>query len=122
MLSGTGSEEEDSRRTSGLSLMYGEAFEIPISDLDAVEKYGWPVAAPEAYPEAIRVNPGRAIRPALPWELQLLEGCLKAIPGFLAARTSPRTQTVRTAKGELTLRLSWLEEVGIDPLSSRPLI
>jgi len=110
MLSGTGSEEEDSRRTSGLSLMYGEAFEIPVTDLDAVEKHGWPVAAPEAYPEAIRVNPGRAIRPALPWELELLEGCLKAIPVFLAAGTSPQTPIVHTAKGELPLRLSWLDD------------
>jgi len=110
MLSGTESEEEGARRTSGLSLMYGEAFEIPISDLDAVERHGWPVAAPEAYPQAIRVNPGRAIRPALPWELELLEGSLKAIPGFRAAGASPREEIERTAKGELPLRLSWLDD------------
>lgn len=110
MLSGTESEEEGARRTSGLSLMYGEAFEIPISDLDAVEKHGWPVAAPEAYPEAIRVNPGRAIRPALPWELELLEGCLEALPRFLAAGASPWEESLRTAKGELPLRLSWLDD------------
>ncbi len=110
MLSGTESEEEGARRTSGLSLMYGEAFEIPISDLDAVEKHGWPVAAPEAYPEAIRVNPGRAIRPALPWELELLEGCLKALPRFLAAGASPWEEPICTAKGDLPLRLSWLDD------------
>lgn len=109
LLAGTESDEENSRRMSGLSLMYGEAFEIPVADLDAAETYGWPVAAPEAFPNVIRVNPGRAIRPALPWELELLEGCLRAIPPFLAAKTACQTHTVSTAKGELTLRLSWLD-------------
>lgn len=111
LLSGDDSEEESSRRMSGLSLMYGEAFEIPVADLDAAEKHGWPVAAPEAYPEVIRVNPGRAIRPALPWELELLEGCLRAIPEFLAAKTGAQAHTVATAKGNLTLRLCWLKEL-----------
>jgi hypothetical protein len=106
------SEEEYSRRMSGLSVMYGEAFEIPIADLDAAEKHGWPVAAPEAYPEAIRVNPGRAVRPALPWELELVEGCLRAIPDFLAEKTASQTQSVPTAGGEITLQLSWLADAG----------
>jgi len=111
LLTGRGSDEANSRRMSGLSLMYGEAFDISVADLDAAEKHRWPVAAPEAYPQAIRVNPGRAVRPALPWELELLEGALRAIPAFLAAKTASQTQTVPTAKGEVTLRLSRLDDV-----------
>ena len=103
---------QNSRRMSGLSVMYGEAFDIPIADLDAAEKHRWAVAGPEAYPQAIRVNPGRAVRPALPWELELLEGSLRAIPAFLAAKIDSQTQVVPTAKGEITVRLGRLADVG----------
>ncbi len=96
------------RRNSGMSLMYSEAFEISLRDLDAAERQGWPVAGPEAYPLVLRINPGMAVRPPLAWELELLEGCLRAIPPFLtrAERTSAR-MAVPVSSGELTLELAW---------------
>jgi hypothetical protein len=103
-------DEDSDRRNSALSLMYGEAFEIPIRDLDAAEQYGWAVAGPEAYPLAMRVNPGMAVRPPLAWEMELLEGCLRAVPKFIAReRSTPVKMDVPTATGELRLELSWLE-------------
>jgi hypothetical protein len=78
------------------------------ADLDSAERYGWEVAGPEAYPCAMRVNPGNAIRPPLAWELQLLEGTLRAIPEFLAKKQKNAKMTVRAAAGELTLELTLL--------------
>ena len=80
LFSGSGSDEEMSRQATGLSVMYGEAFEIPIVDLDAAERYNWPVASLEAYPNPIYVNPGRSMRPPLSWELELLEAAMRGKP------------------------------------------
>ncbi len=102
-------EEEVFRSSSAISLTFGEAFEISPTDLDAAEKHGWPVAGPEAYPCAIRVNPGRAVRPPLAWELELLEGCLRAMPEFVARKDKSASVTVPTASGGLTLDLARLE-------------
>ncbi|MGA2616370.1 MAG: hypothetical protein ABSF26_02095 [Thermoguttaceae bacterium] len=110
LMTGGRSEEENSRGMSALSLMFSEAFEIPVRDLDAVERHGWPVAGPEAYPLVIRINPGRAMRPPLVWELELLEGCLRAIPEFLAANGPLLVKTVAAASAKLMVRLSWVGE------------
>ena len=96
------------RRSSGLSIIYSEAFEISTRDLDAAEREGWPVAGPEAYPLVLRINPGMAVRPPLAWELELLEGCLRAIPKFLTRDApTPARMTVPVTSGELTLQLQW---------------
>jgi len=79
--------------------------------LDAAEQFGWPVAAPEAYPCAMRVNPGPAVRPPLAWELELLEGCLRTIPDFLARDDVDSERfIVPVASGKLELVLSWVDE------------
>jgi hypothetical protein len=107
LIAGGASDEESAMKMSALSLMFSEAFEMPVRDLDAAEKYGWPVAGPEAYPLVLRINPGGAMRPPLAWELELLEGCLRTIPGFLAQKTPDLSTTVSLASGELPVRLSW---------------
>lgn len=103
-------EEPDAeRRNSAMSLMYSEAFEISVRDLDAAEREGWPVAGPEAYPLVLRINPGMAVRPPLAWELEILEGCLRAIPPFVVrAERTPARMTVPVSTGELTLELTWV--------------
>ena len=54
-----------------------------------------------------------SMRPPLAWELELMEGCLRAIPEFLAARPSGQPEpfpiTVPTAAGPLELVLTWVE-------------
>jgi tetratricopeptide (TPR) repeat protein len=110
LFAGSGSDEEMSRQTTGLSVMYGEAFEIPVGDLDAAERHGWPLAGPEAYPNPIYVNPGRSMRPPLAWELELLEGCLRAIPQFLQSGAVSDAIDVPTSRGTLTLQLAQMKE------------
>jgi hypothetical protein len=58
----------------------------------------------------MRVNPGRAVRPPLAWELELLEGCLRVIPDFIAEEVWESVRIVPVASGELTLQLSWMSE------------
>jgi hypothetical protein len=105
------SQDGSARGTSAISVTYGEEFEMPIRDLEAIEKHGWPVSAPEAYPSVVRVNPGLVVRPPLAWELELVEGCLRAIPQFLQTpgHASGRI-TARVASGQLALSLSHVEE------------
>jgi len=104
-------EDDDAdRRHSGLSVMFGEPFEISVRDLDAAEKNGWPIAGPEAYPLIVRINPGMAVRPPLAWELELTEACLRAIPGFLRREANTEARmVVPTSSGELDVSLSWLQ-------------
>jgi tetratricopeptide (TPR) repeat protein len=110
VIAGGASDEESARSMSVLSMMFSEAFEISVRDLAAAERHGWTVAGPEAYPMVLRINPGMAIRPPLVWELELLEGCLRAIPEFLAEKTAASAKTVAVASGELTVRLSSVQQ------------
>ncbi len=110
LLAGEGSDEDNFRRTSAISVTFNEAFDMPIADLEAAEKHGWPVAGPEAYPCAMRVNPGQSIRPPLAWELQLLEASLRAVPAFITGRQSQAALTLPAAGEELTLELRLLDE------------
>ena len=110
VIAGGGSEEENSRSMSAMSMMFSEAFEISTRDLDAAEKHGWPVAGPEAYPMVIHINPGPAVRSPLVWELELLEGCLRTIPDFLAEKNGTLSKTVTAASGTLALQLSWVSD------------
>ncbi len=102
---------EHQRRISSLAVTFGEEFEMAAADADAADRLGWPVAAPEAYPHVLRIEPGMKVRPPLEWELTLLEACLRAIPAFLAgpdrkaAKLSPPTHT-----GRLELALSVIGE------------
>jgi hypothetical protein len=114
LLSGQFSEEEAGQRTSGLSVTFDEEFAMAVADLEAAEQFGWPVATPEAYPCAMRVNPGRVVRPPLAWELELLEASLRAIPEFLAEQdepAGPRQIEVPVGDGRLEVVVSWADDV-----------
>jgi hypothetical protein len=55
------------------------------------------------------------MRPPLAWELELMEGCLRAIPDFVTRRrqddTAREEMTVPVAFGPMKLVLSWV----VDP-------
>jgi hypothetical protein len=108
LIHGKHGDDQKARAMSAVSLMFSEAFEMHVADLDAAEEHGWPVGGPEAYPLVLRVNPGCAVRAPLVWELELLDGCARAIPDFLEKNQSPLVAVVPAAAGQLTLRLSWV--------------
>lgn len=109
-IAGSLSDEENSRRTSALSVTYSEAFEFAAKDLAAVEEHGWPIAGPEAYPMVMRVNPGWAVRAPLKWELALLTACLDCLPQYLEEHPDGAPAAVSSPGSQLTLRLSMIEE------------
>lgn len=106
------SDEENARQTIALSATFDPETQIPMADLLAGRQHGWEVAGPEAYPMVFRKEAGLSMRPPLAWELELLEGCLRAIPEFIAehqpGNTRPHRMTVPVASGKLTLVLSWV--------------
>jgi hypothetical protein len=59
---------------------------------------------------------GLSSRPPLAWELELMDGCLRAVPDFVNHRRQgdPAREeiTVPVASGQLNLVLSWVEEPG----------
>jgi hypothetical protein len=110
LLHGELSDEESRLRTSALSVTYGEAFDIAPDDVDAIEKHGWPVAGAVAYPCVLRVKPGMALTTPLKWELELLEGCLQAIPIFLGRRAASGDISVAIAGSTTSFQLQRLDD------------
>ncbi|MCO6457403.1 MAG: hypothetical protein J5I93_19050 [Pirellulaceae bacterium] len=103
------SAEETTRRSMGLSVIFVEEFMISAQDLDTAQAEGWPVAGPEAYPSAMRLNPGGSIRAPLCWELRLLTGCLSAVPEFIENQRDDHRYTFSLGEQSVTLRLAWHE-------------
>lgn len=82
----TSSEQPHSHPLTWLSLVFEEATAMSFADLDAVEKYGWPVAAENAYPLAFKAASreddwGKLLTAS---EIYWLAAALRVIPGFVA--------------------------------------
>src|SRR5215831_10948127 len=106
--------DEDNARQSVATNVTFEAWDIPVADLEAAQRHGWQLARPDAYPEVFHKERGLALRPPLAWELELLEGCLRAVPEFVARHRQgePATEEmiVLVASGPLKLVLAWMGE------------
>jgi tetratricopeptide (TPR) repeat protein len=111
---GAGSDEENARATVATTVNYGEAWDVPVGDLEAAERFGWRVAGPNAYPHMFRKERGMNVHPPSPEGLTLIEACLRAVPAFVHEHAGdPRAvaeRTVPAAGGQVTLRLSWVED------------
>lgn len=113
-------DEANARATVATSVTFNEPWDIATADLDAATAHGWPVARPDAYPEVFHKGRGMSMRSPLPWELELLEGCLRAVPEFVGRREQDDATreefAVPTAGGSLTLVLSWvIEDNAVSP-------
>jgi hypothetical protein len=111
---GARADEDNARQTVGTSVTFGEEWDIPVADLEAAQRHGWEVARPDAYPGVVHKERGLALRPPLAWELELMEGCLRAVPGFVARhrQDDPAREEipVPVASGQLKLVLSWVAD------------
>jgi hypothetical protein len=106
VLSGQVSGKRSFDSMAAISVTYCEEDHVPATDVEAAEQFGWPIASPEAYPLAMRVDPGVRFRSPESWELELLTKCLEAIPGFL---TDGKKQTSPVAMAADEIVLSWSE-------------
>jgi hypothetical protein len=105
-------DHESGREAVGTSVTFGEEWDIPVADLEAVERFGWQVARSDAYPEVFHKDRGMSVRKPLAWELELMEGCLRAVPEFVNRRKQDdpvrEEFTVPVTSGQLKLGLSWV--------------
>jgi hypothetical protein len=117
MWAGERADEDNARQSVATSVTFGEEWDIPVADLEAAKKHGWPVARADAYPEVFHKERGLALRRPLAWELELMEGCLRAVPDFVSRhpQDDPAREevTVPVAAGPLKLVLSWVAEGGV---------
>jgi hypothetical protein len=107
---GRSSANESADATAALIVSYGERSDLTEVELQAVQEHGYRVADEHAYPAVYRLEPGLTMRPPLPWELDLVEGCLRGVLEFLRHKTrrrGPVALTVAVSSGELPLVLSW---------------
>ncbi len=114
MWAGERADEDNARQSVATTVTFGEEWDIPVADLEAAQKHGWQVARPDAYPEVFHKERGLSLRPPLAWELELMEGCLRAVPAFVARHPqgdpAREEMTVPVASGELKLALSWVAD------------
>lgn len=98
MVSGRISPHEVDKLTDGMPVLFGEDYVMSARDVDAIERHGWNVASPEAYPQAMRVSAGPSFSLPTLLELKTLVVALLAVPQFLA----DRKEAVEIPLGEQT--------------------
>ena len=104
------------RQSVATTVLFGEEVDLPLADVEAAGRHGWALARPDAWPWVMHKERGLSHRPPLAWELELLEGCLRAIPDFVSHRRqddpAKEEMTVPVATRQLRLVLSWVVENG----------
>lgn len=103
MLNGIAGPEE----SRALAICYDEADVMAAVDLQWIERLGWPIATPEAWPAVMRLSPGRTPRSANRDELVFLDACLRAIPEFLTEKKDALTYRATIGTRPVELRLAW---------------
>jgi hypothetical protein len=96
------------------ALHFGGRTEVSPDDPERVQRHGFEVAGPRAFPAVFRKEPGEDFRSPDAGELELLEACLWVIPDFLK-RAGDRKPDVfeyafKGAIGKMTLDLSWVRK------------
>lgn len=102
--------QKAAHRSVATTVTFGEETEMPVADFDASKRYGWSVAGPEAYPHVFHKDIGLSLRPPLAWELELMEGCLRAVPEFVNRHRQDSSAKEKITVGKLSLILSWVDE------------
>jgi tetratricopeptide (TPR) repeat protein len=103
MLSGSVSADEN----RALVVCYDEAEIMSAVDLQLIDRLGWPIATPEAWPAVMRLQRRRTPRSANAGELVFLDACLRAIPDFLKTKQTAQTCQVETGTRPVELHLAW---------------
>ena len=97
----------DVGQMSGFSVIFDElAIMVPV-DLYLIDRNGWPIRTPEAYPAVIRYEPAAAgIRPAAT-NLPTSRACLRVVPDFVLGGQTAKTFAVVVNEKPIKLRLVW---------------
>jgi hypothetical protein len=97
------------------SLLFSEPVYIGFEDLDAIEQYGWELAAPHAYPHIFKISPQRnpPLRSPSFALVQAFEAVLLTLPAFIAKnktkikneKSCSGSATAKTFHGDWPLRM-----------------
>lgn len=90
-----------------ISLTFDEEMIMAPQDLFLVERLGWPIATPEAYPAVMHLHPGGRSESPPKSELQYLEGLMHSLPEFIASGKQSETFKNRVAGCSGEIRLTW---------------
>ncbi|MBS0265360.1 MAG: hypothetical protein JSS02_25725, partial [Planctomycetes bacterium] len=108
------SQDEESQTGRVLRLHFGSVWDATAAEVEAAGKYRWKLAGPEQYPTVVVLDGDDAEpRTVSPWELDLLESVLSAVPDFAKkhpfakALQSNEPVTISTAK--LKFQMSWVD-------------
>ena len=110
LLNGETDEEEFAEQMAGMSVNFGERFEIAFADLEAAEQFGWRVVAPEAYPYVYCVAPGYEISAPTLSEVERLTACLETVPKFISSGQKEMICQVELADSQMPVRLDWVDD------------
>jgi hypothetical protein len=91
----------------GLSVIFDEVTILAPVDLYLVERNGWPIPTPEAYPAVLRFEPGRLPQSPAAEDLEYVESCLQIIPDFVRRDGDAKTYEVEINGKRVKMRLSW---------------
>ena len=97
----------DCEEMSGFTVIFDEVAVMAPVDLYLVERNGWPICTPEAYPAVLRFEPGRQPQSPRSEELDYIESCLRIIPDFVTSKRETKTYEMVTTGKQLKMRLSW---------------
>jgi hypothetical protein len=103
MLSGYATPDDN----RALAVCYDEPEIMSAVDLQLIDRLGWPIATPEAWPAVMRLQSGHIPRSANVEELVFLDACLRAIPDFLKTKATSQTRQVETRTHSVALHLTW---------------
>ena len=103
MLSGYATPDEN----RALAVCFDEAEIMSAVDLQLIDRLGWPIATPEAWPAVMRLDPHRVPRSPSAEELVFLDACLRAIPDFIEAKAPRQVRQVESGTRQVELHLAW---------------
>ncbi len=92
---------------SGFAIIFEEEAVLAPADLYLVERHGWPIASPEAYPAVMRFRPGYEPGPPTADELEFLTACLDCLPDFVAGDAKTKTYPPSDDGPHRETRLNW---------------
>jgi hypothetical protein len=109
MMTGEMSEIEAIARTKAIAMTYGDTSDLAPEDVVAAKENGWEVAGPKAYPCILKLRDGLPLDAPASWELELLEGCLRALPEFLKQKIGKAETEVTLSSGSAAFELELLD-------------
>jgi hypothetical protein len=108
------SQDENTHSGTVIEFQFVPESESAAGDIRAAKEHGWQLAGPEQFPKVIAMDGDDLdCRPIKPWELDLLESILTAVPEFVRkhsfAESLPGDDPVKISTAKLKFEMSWLE-------------